>query len=63
MEPTFLNNLGSGVIANSIFAIVYIVSLCLKKKYKHSECQAGCFRCSSDIELTQRSDKVDGEIV
>ena len=62
MEDTFLKNLGTGVVSNLIFVAAYLISLCLKKKYKHSECDLWCIHCSSDMQNTSRSNKQpDGE--
>ena len=55
----FLSNLGSGVAANLVFVIAYLVSIGLKKKCKHSECECGCFKCKSDIQLTQRANQIE----
>ena len=59
MEGQFLNNLGSGVAANTIFVIAYLVSILLKKRCKHSECRSGCFSCSSDMQNTMRGEEND----
>ena len=55
----FLSNLGSGVAANALFVLLYIVNACLKKRVKHSECDSGCFTCKTDISNTERSEAND----
>lgn len=62
MEGQFLTNLGSGVAANTIFVIAYLISILLKKRCKHSECRSGCISCSSDMENTIRGE-ANGDIV
>ena len=57
-----MNNLGSGIAANTIFVIAYLVSILLKKRCKHSECRSGCFSCSSDMENTMHGEE-NGDIV
>jgi hypothetical protein len=57
----FLTNVGSGIAANLVFVACYLISIGLKKKCKHSECESGCFKCKSDIQITERAEKIDGE--
>ena len=52
LPPDFLSNMGSGVAANMIFVFGYLLSLCLRKRVRHSECNSGCFSCKTDIENT-----------
>ena len=58
----FLSNLGSGVAANALFVVLYIVNACLKKRVKHSECDSGCFHCKTDIK-TEASESNGEDIV
>ena len=53
----FLSNMGSGVAANALFVLLYIVNQCLKKRVKHSECDSGCFSCKTDIQNTIRGNE------
>ena len=55
-QQQFLTNVGSGLLANAMFVVLYIARECLKKKVKHSECNSGCLSCKTDIQNTQRSD-------
>ena len=55
-EHPFLTNVGSGVAANALFVLLYIINRCFQKRWKHSECEAPCCRCAADIENTQRGE-------
>jgi hypothetical protein len=49
LPPDFMTTLGTGILSNAVFVVAYLVSTCLKKRVKHSECDSGCFHCKTDI--------------
>ena len=58
-----MSNLGSGVAANALFVLLFLINGCLKKRVRHSECESGCFSCKTDISNTQRSEENAEDLV
>jgi len=52
-----LKQFGTGVASNLIFVFAYLVSLCLKKKYKHSHCKGCCLEFDLERQETIRIPK------
>ena len=58
MEEQYLQNIGTGVVSNLIFVVAYLLSICLKKRHKHSHCKTCCF----EMDIEDSSDDVENEV-